>query len=149
MSETERHWSWWAGYDEERYTVGPCTTREEAIAEAISSCIFSEIEPKNPGDPWTIRFYVIEATQWQISDIKIDANTVLENLSEHVYEEMLDPEGDGNLFDLSPEDTKNLSLFLTKAFHEWAVDKKLKNWAFKDSRNGEWIELPHPGVPAP
>jgi len=37
-------WGWWAGRDEELFTVGPCPTKEEAIKEAFDSGSYYEIE---------------------------------------------------------------------------------------------------------
>lgn len=57
-------WGWWAGRNEEWMTVGPCRTREEAIAEAIADIGEGE------GD-----FIVLEAVMHEIS---ISAHSVLD-----------------------------------------------------------------------
>ena len=144
----EREWSWYAGRDNEAYHVGPLPTRQEAIDEAISSEIFTEIDPDPGGGhpEWRIKMEVVEATKTLVTDITLDADRILEDLADSNHE-TLDPDGDGNLFDLGPGDVKDLEGRLNAAFHEWARDKKFNNWAFRETRNEETLYLPHPQNP--
>lgn len=141
----ERPWEWWAGLDNERFQVGPCATRQEAVDRAIADEVFTEIEPDPEGGhpDWRIRITVVEATKYEVTDVTLDASRILEDLSDNQYE-MMDPEGDGNLFDVTGEDVKDLDARLNAAFHEWAKDKRMNNWAFRDTRNEEDVYLPHP-----
>lgn len=64
MSTNTAKWHWWAGRDEEWLTIGPCNTREDAIAEGL--CGFGEGE----GD-----FVVLEGVMHEIG---LSATSVLD-----------------------------------------------------------------------
>lgn len=144
---TERQWFWYAGRNDETCQVGPCRSREEAIGLALSDDIYTEIDPDAEHPEWRVSIYLTEATKHELEDIKIsDAGRILEHLSEDVYYDWLDPDDDGNLFDYTPEQERDLSARLTSALHQWARHHKLapKSFMFRDMRNSEWVVLPHP-----
>jgi hypothetical protein len=62
-------WSWWAGRDEEWLTIGPCNTRDDAIAEGLSDIGEGE------GD-----FVILEGI---MHDIRLDASSIIDNAYDH------------------------------------------------------------------
>lgn len=130
MSEATPGWAWWAGRDEEWLTVGPCATRDDAVAEAISDIGEGE------GD-----FVVMEAVLHAIS---FDAASIIDA----AYERWSD---DGDLFSLdhdgpepqgSAEDQKaaetELQTFLDGWTDRWRRTFPTPNM-FAASRNCETI----------
>lgn len=140
-------WMWWAGDNDERYSVGPCATRQDAIDEALGQGVYLEVEPDPPERPdWTIGVYVIEARSPTIEDVEIDGDDVLEMLETRTYEDLVDPEGDGNLLAATDEQRRDLSRRLTRALHEWVVENGigLAYASFRETRNRNEEYLPHP-----
>jgi hypothetical protein len=97
-----------------------------------------------PALNWRIGIHVVEATKHSVEELMIDGDRVLEDLAEFLYEEWLDPDGDGCLFDVKPEEVRDLGRRLSATLHEWAADKHINAWAFKDTRSEEFVTLPHP-----
>lgn len=101
-------WAWWAGRHDEWMTVGPCETREEAIAEALDDIGEGE------GD-----FIIIEAIMHEIS---ISADSVIDRC----YEEwadggMFSQEHDGLEPQGSKEDQKAAEVDLQAALDAWVA----------------------------
>lgn len=146
-----REWGWYAGNSEERYEIGPLPSRQAAIDEAIGQCVYAELDPEPPEHPdWRIRIHLIEAAKNEIADITFDGDRIIEELEDGGQcEEWMDPEGGEGLFSgLTKDDTDVLGKRFATAFQEWAADKKLNNFCFRDTRNEEVLVLPHPS-PAP
>lgn len=146
MSE-DRMWVWWAGLDGERYQYGPCATRDEVVKMIIDAQGYQELEPepavgKLPALSWRIRFHVVEATQHTIEDVRLNGVDVIERLTDQ-YEDWVDNDGDGELFNYTDDEERKLGERLTAVIREWGRDK-LRAWAFADQRNEEWVEMPHP-----
>lgn len=126
----DNSWAWWAGRDEEWLTIGPCQTRDDAIAEAIND--FGEGE----GD-----FVVMEAV---MQTLRLRADSFLERL----YEEWADC---GDFFSLehdspepqgSKEDQKTsedeLQALLDAWFAKWEHTFPKPNM-FASTRNVETV----------
>ena len=129
-------WYWWAGSDEERYTVGPCSSRAEAISDGITEFA---------GEP----FYIIEAkhgrAHWRI----IDGDYIAERF-DNANEEMADPDGDGLSVEIPSAAWDELAERLNNVCEAWGRQKSIHVWGFSESRNAErfdptvahaWAEL--------
>lgn len=141
---------WWASDNEERYPIGPCPTRQEAIDEAIGQGVFEELDPEPPEHPdWRIQIHVVEADTPDMIDLEINRRRVdclLDDMEQNDYEELSDPEGDGLFTDVTSAQEIDLSERLTRAFREWVVEHglTLRYSAFQSTRNEEVVYLPHP-----
>ena len=137
---------WWAGDNDERYVIGPCKTRQEAIEEAIGQSCFNELEPEPPEHPdWRIAIYVCEADSPEMTDLTIDGRRVLEDV-ENANSDWDDPDGDGMFTDVTGANAIDLGTRLTAAFREWitALGLTLRYAAFQKTRHAECVVLPHP-----
>lgn len=141
---------WWASDNDERYKIGPCATRQEAIDEAISQGIFTELDPEPPEHPnWRIAIHVVEADSPDMIDVSINyyrAARLLEDMEENEYEMWLDPDSDGLFADVTTAQKTDLAERLTKSFREWVTEHglTLRYSAFQNTRNAEVVYLPHP-----
>jgi hypothetical protein len=128
MNKTD--WAWWAGRDEEWMTVGPVSTRENAIAQARDDIGEGE------GD-----FTIMEACMHAIS---LDAASILDN----AYNDWAD---NGDLFSSehnapepqgTKEEQKAAEIELQVLLDAW-VDKHRHTFPtpnmFAATRNQEWI----------
>lgn len=129
---TTEQWEWWASRDEERYDVGPETSRE-AVIELATNDFDGE------------RFHIIEATKGT-PNLRIfdDADRVIEDIDEQ-NEQYIDPVSDGGLFSdtqLSGEIMDDLTRRLNDAVEAWVKDHgiSIPCYGFDRTRNGEWIE---------
>lgn len=127
---TSENWMWWAGRDDERYTVGPCETKEQAIEGGREDF---------DGDS----FCIIEAIQ--NDDIRLadtlDGDYLLEIAEEKAYDEYADPEGDSLIFDLSTDQVKSFGAAIKEAIEAWqnAEGLTFKSFLFSKTRNFEVI----------
>ncbi len=136
---------WWTGDNDERYSVGPYATRQEAIDEAIAQCVYQELDPEPPEHPnWRIAIYVCEADSPELLDMEVDADDVLERLEGHY--EWGDPDGDPIFTNVTRPMTDDLTRRLTEAFRAWVTEHNLALHysAFQATRHKECIELPYP-----
>jgi hypothetical protein len=118
---------WWAGSDDEHYTIGPCRTRQEAIDEA--------------NDSFDGGFYIVEAYQRPVDfGLMFHADDAIERWTED--DEQLSDE-DGNLcFDLSGEQVQELQTEVRATIRAWAARHgldKIKLYWFAGQRNEEFI----------
>lgn len=101
-------WQWWAGRDEEGFSVGPYNTREDVIAEAIS--YFGEGE----GD-----FVITEAVMHEIS---LTASSVLDNIYDNWADsDLFSAEHDAPEPQGSKEDQKAAGADLQAALDAWVA----------------------------
>lgn len=121
-------WRWWAGDNEERYSVGPCDTREEAIAEARGY----DFDP----------IFVIEARERRVPYVTIDGAAMVETLCENYYDHHADPNINCDIFEATGVEVRQLGDMLTAAFHAWCRLNNISanSCAFEDTRNAECIE---------
>lgn len=120
---------WWWGYSDDGGFYGPYDTRDIAIAQAL-------IETDEG-------FYVCQASRHdpqKLSDY-FRADTFLED-ADLEADELLNPDGDDPLFDLTDEQTKDLQAVVRAAIDAWQERRKLVfyPWAFKWQGEVTWIE---------
>ena len=120
--------------------MGPCSSRDEAIAEAIVGEVYTELEPDEEHPEWRISIHVSEILRPSVSMMTLDGKRVLEDLDELRYPEWRFFTGVTN----KQED--DLTNRLTTALHEWARVNNIEpySWCAVDSRNDETVVLPHP-----
>lgn len=127
---SEHNWEWWAGSNEEHYSLGPFTSRDEAIAEA---------EDYYDGDEG---FFIIEAVRASRAQLIPPAYRVIEDALECAADE--GAFGEDCDFDLlgSKEEQREAFKALDGALADWL--EKFGNilphpYRFDASRNGEYI----------
>jgi hypothetical protein len=134
----EEGWNWYAGADEECYTIGPCDTREQALQEALDS----DVGYENEFDVCAV--HLIEARKDPLQFSKfcgIDwlVDSAFENAEDNAYEvgnEYGDP-----IFDVSEADIRDFQRRLAEAMDEWQRANNLvfTGWAFTSTRNSELV----------
>lgn len=141
----EPNWYWWVSSDEEIYH-GPYDSREEAIEVAtgdeVGFCDWEE------GVPAHHSFYLMEAYQQplQLADY-IDVGDMLERWHDYDWEEMGDPNGDGNIVEhVTSAQWDDLQVRLRAAASAWQAEHAIviKPWAFKGQRNQEHVRIEIP-----
>lgn len=138
-------WQWYAGAgDDDLYVSAPRATKKEVIDTAIEDGLFNEVVVN---DRWHVRINVIEGIKWTAEDIEIDPFRVIEDLEVGPCADWLDPDGELSLFDVDDAAYKDLGRRLTAAFREWAKDKRMHVYDFKETRNAETVTVPHPQPP--
>lgn len=119
---------WWAGRNEEILAVGPCDTKEQAIAEAIGSMAYRE------NDDGTNTIYVGMFVKQRINLAKyFDAESFLEKASEKMDEDGDggDEYGDNNpCLEISEQATADLECVVREAIWKWQRDHglHLRSW---------------------
>ncbi|MDQ7775288.1 MAG: hypothetical protein Q4615_04895 [Paracoccus aminovorans] len=142
-------WEWWAGQNEEYFTIGPCATREEAIAEAVSDgCCESQVPSEDPDAPeeWEHRICLLEAQQapLRLADW-IGAEDALEKADEWVAESDRATEYDeGPWFEATPEQEADLVTRLRRACDEWQAAHGLifNARSFSAVRTNDFVVVP-------
>jgi len=123
MSDNNEGWFWFSGSNDEWYQNGPCKTREQAI-----------LELDGEGG------YIIEARQ---DPVKLSDYADLEGAIERAHEGSYDLIGeDGDpIFEVTPEQEKDLIARLKAAADQWQADHKLvfTPRMFTATRNAEKI----------
>lgn len=115
---TSEVWQWWAGDNEERYSVGPCATREEAIAEAIDADIGLEEAADGPVNHLCLCEALIFPPQ-RLADY-LDLERIIERAEEKADDKgLIDHEGDHRLFAASDDQLNDLAERLKRACDEW------------------------------
>ena len=138
---TETEWRWWAGRDEEYLTVGPCATREEAIAAATDDIGAGE------GD-----FTILEAT---LPILAMDAGSTIGTFVETIGDDMYlySSEHEYPSWDATKEQMAEATAEMQAFFDQW-MDKWRSTFTspnvFASTRNREVIEnsAPAQGVSA-
>lgn len=134
-------YKWWAGRDEEHFSLGPFDTREQAIDEGRSEFYDDE----GPG------FHIIEAAKRLLDVSKfMSAAQFVENLLERVDEDIIDEHGneDGDpMLDPTPEQEKDLAAMFKATFGAWQLKHKIvvEPYVFTHTRHREHV----PAAPAP
>lgn len=108
---------WWAGSNEERFSVGPCPTKEGALLEALDN-------------GWEQVFLVETKLK------EVDLSGMAENLLERIdldNEDVGDPDGDGLFKDVNDDQIKALDVILETAVRTWMAEHGVKpaSWAFE------------------
>lgn len=142
----EGQWGWWAGRDEECFTVGPCETREDAICEATSECLGET----NDSGEWKLNFCVIEAKQDPLAfGDWIDFDKMIERAEESLFDsDRVGEEDDSTVFDISTENQADLEVRLKRVCIEWQLANNLhfKTSLFSHQRNKEFVTVDHPNA---
>jgi hypothetical protein len=122
---TEQVWEWYWSHNEEDYH-GPCSSREEAIAEGRYECEAGE------------SFYIAEACRGGLQNFIGD--NLLEWIDDRHYE-MSDPDGDPISANIQKAEWNDLQKRLDVASQEWAKANNINRhiWAFRAMRNQETI----------
>lgn len=125
VSEKEE-WFWWAGEDEERYTVGPCVSRGDAISEAITTF---------GGSP----FNIIEAKEGSIDWRIIDADWLAESFDE-ANNDVADGEGDPPSTEVKDDDWSEIASRLNNTLEQWGRSRPVHAYKFAATRACEHID---------
>lgn len=145
MADQENGWQWWASADEEFYRVGPCDTKEQVIACAVDE----ELGYHEKEDTASCRFYVTEARQdlLRIADW-IDAEGIVERAEDAIYDSdrACSEFDDGPIFDMTPDQEKDLIARIRKACDEWQDAHRLRFQVntFSAMRNKEAVTITLP-----
>ncbi len=125
MSDEE--WRWWVGHSEERYHT-ECDTREEAVRIAT--------EEQDGG--WICE--AIKPDNLLLSGF-FRADRFVEDAEEWAYEDYGDPEGNQPLFEVSPDDLKELDAAVRQVIDAWQQESGLTftSWQFSKMRNEEYV----------
>lgn len=122
----EAPWKWWAGSNEEHFTIGPCDTREEALAEA-------------EGEGWWV-IHLTEAKQDPIDFSEmIDGRDIFERWLED--DEQLYTEDGDCCVSVSDGLLADLDEMLKMAVRHWQAKHGINQmrYYFSAQRNGETI----------
>jgi hypothetical protein len=139
MSPPAGIWLWYAGLNDESYTLlhGQTMSRDEAVAEARGQF----------GDD--VDLYFIEAVKDEFTGWSVDVDQILERIEEDNYE-LGDQDGDGFLIGDTPEQRRDLEQMLTATLKAWAEKHEIKPrvWAFGATRNAEFLPAIEEGAAA-
>jgi hypothetical protein len=124
---TSENWEWWVGHEDELAYHTSCDTREEAVRIAS--------EDQDGG-------YICEAIQpaVHLKDY-FRADRFLDNAEDDAWDDHGNPEGDNNMFEVTPDQEKALETKVRAAIAEWQAEQGLHFVGFKFSaqRNEEYI----------
>lgn len=141
-------WKWFAGGNDEYFSIGPCDTRDEAIAEATQDCS-GEFQDEADGK-WKVGIHLVEARQDPLRLSRfVDVERMLERAEEDVSESDMvnyDFGDDGPFFKATPVQENDLEARIKKACDEWqdAHSIAYKPHTFSASRNHDYVVVPHP-----
>ena len=128
-TETES-WTWWVGHDEEFYTT-ECADRDEAVSIAREEYDGAHIcEAQKPANIKLSRYF--------------DAHLFVENAEDNAYDDHGSFESDNLIFDVTPDQRKDLEEMVRSAIDAWQGKHGLKftGFLFTASRNHEYIAGP-------
>ena len=121
---------WWAGRDDENFTVGPCSTREEAIERGNED--FDE------------GFYIVEAYQRPVDFAEMfNADDAIARWLED-DDQVCTEDGEAP-FDLTADQLHDLQTSVRLTIRNWAIRSDLANlkvYWFAGQRNEEHIPAP-------
>ena len=122
-------WKWYAGSDEENYTLGPFDCREDAVAEA--ECLYDD----DGG------FHIVEATKPAFPPPSADR--IIEEMYERAADDLFGddyPEPCGTK-EQQDEAGAELQTLLNIWMDRWREQVFPTPWAFGKTRNGEYITI--------
>jgi len=137
-------WQWWAGANEEWFTIGPCDTKEQAIDEALNDGIGEWLDETQDPPAWMQSFFVVEARQYplKLSDW-INADLILDLANENLVgsDRVSSENDDGPWFEVTPEQQADLVNRLKSVCDEWQSSHGLvfHSSTFSHQRNSETI----------
>lgn len=135
-------WTWWAGSNDDFYTVGPCATKQDAIDEMIHDGLCEQ----SKGDEFAHIIQVTEATNGplKLRDY-IRADTVLEDADEQAYgSDRISSEYDDTVFKVTPAQGTDLRERLMKVCDDWQESHGLifTTSTFENMRSQETVYIP-------
>lgn len=125
MADESDGWAWYASGDGgEFFSVGPCATREDAIAAAIEERLgeSEDVDEETGETAWFLHFEVAECRN---RPVRLADWIGAERLLERAEEELCDSDRRGNEFDddaafeVSREQEKDLIARIRRACDEW------------------------------
>lgn len=141
-------WNWWAAFDGgEHFTIGPDSSREEVIIQAIADGVG---EYSDDDVNWRTSFTIAECRD---NHVDLARFFEVDDWLETVWERMDDNNCGGNedggqhpLEELSSQDTLDLEACVRSAIRHWQERKglKLHSYWFAGMRNHEEIDLALP-----
>lgn len=139
-------WQWWGGTNEEVCIYGPCASKEDVVAEAVSDGI-GEFQAEDGS--WKIGVHVCEARKdpLRLADWIADADDILDRADERVSDSDRASEYDNDgFFECSKEQMADLDRRLKAACDDWQAAHGLvfKTWTFSASRKHEYVVADHP-----
>lgn len=118
---TATGWNWYAGDNDEWFHVGPCATRDEAVAMATAERV-GEFKDADDGDKWKLGFYVTEGLSepLRIADW-ISTDTLVERAEEAIYDSdrVSYEHEDGPFFEATTAQQNDLAERVKRACDEW------------------------------
>ncbi|SOC11362.1 hypothetical protein SAMN05877809_105267 [Rhodobacter sp. JA431] len=137
----ETRWHWYAGTDAEAYPIGPCASREEALAAAVGHDSF---EDPSGGTP-VAAIYIVEA---RTHDLRIADFIATEQMLELVEEAPpnlfhLHEDDEGPFFDATEAQQADLLARLRQACDDWqnAHGLTFTTHTFAETRNEELVQI--------
>lgn len=156
MTDEGEGWAWYASGDGgEFFMVGPCATREDAIAEAIADRLGeTEDVDEETGEPaWFLCFEIAECRNRPVPLADwIGAERLLERADEEICDS--DRRGsefdDDTVFDVTPEQSADLISRIRRACDEWQAAHGLVFTVntFEAMRKSETVKHRLPKEPA-
>jgi hypothetical protein len=142
---TNEGWSWWSGFDEEHFSFGPFSSRDEAIAEAQSDAC-GEFQDKN--GTWKVGIWLVEARKDPLRLAEyINVERMLECADEAVGEsDRASEDDDPPYFDITPQQEADLTECIKRVCDAWQTEHKIwpDTYTFSAMRNHEYIVVAHP-----
>jgi hypothetical protein len=135
-------WFWYAGQNEEWFTVGPCDCKEQAIDEAVDSNIG---EFQDEDGKWFLGIHVLEAAKDDVLLSKyFDVESAIENANERLGEDDYSEYVDPSFFDMTPQQEQDLVERIKQTIDNWQQEHNLvfKTNMFTKTRNEEYIVIP-------
>lgn len=136
-------WKWYAGSDEENFSIGPCDTREEALAQATD-----ERCGEFKDDGWKLSIYLVEARKdpIRLADY-IDVEQMLERADEAVSgSDRASEYDDLPYFDLSAQQIDDLIERIKRACDAWQAEHNIipAMYTFSSCRKHEHVIIALP-----
>lgn len=156
MSQEDLHpfpgkWQWWGSYDGgEHMLVGPAASRD-----AIIKCIKDDRlgEYKAEDGTWRIKALIGEY-QENTQDLAswFEAERFVEDAAERMEDNNCGADDTGErhpVDEITPEQMADLESCVRASIRAWQKRNglKMRSYWFKDSRNEECIDVPHPNPP--
>lgn len=139
-------WQWWAGWNDDEMTVGPCEDRAGIIQTAREDGVgIYRRGPEYTPRTWRA-FHIVEGLQDNMDlAAQFSVTDWLETVRDET-EEMASADGDHPLDVIATDEEKRAELqaVVRAAIREWQVRHglKLTGYGFADSRNDELIDEP-------
>lgn len=147
MTDRKDGWKWFAGTNDEYFSIGPHETRDEAIETARQDACG---EFQDEDGVWKVGVHVVEARQDPLRlSIFIDVDHMLERAEEDVSESEFvnyDYGDDGPFFSATQDQEADLAARIKRVCDEWQDAHGLAYVprAFSASRNHDYVVVRHP-----